>query len=105
MSIDDEEPAVLERDLLMGELATLNQSRYELQAKEFIAKGSLLIKGSNFILNYRFENPFCMVYVSYDGGGNFKRLGGRRLNSQDGHDEFRIFWEFADKEARVLLHR
>ena len=98
---DQSEP---DRESLMIELAARNQSRYEEQAKEFIQAGKLLVEIDGKLLEYRFEDPFCMAYLSCDGGESFERLGGRRLDPGKGSDEFRVFWEFADKEARVLLH-
>jgi hypothetical protein len=92
------------RESLMIELATRNQSRYEEQAREFLQEGGLLVEIDGKLLEYRFEDPFCMAYLSSDGGESFERLGGRRLDPSEGSDEFRVFWEFADKEARVLLH-
>lgn len=104
MEINDESTLpILDREVLMGTLAEQNKSRYEMQAIEFVEAGTLTVELGDAILKYENEDAFCMAYVSYDKGINFFRLGGRRLNPSDGRDDFRVFWEFADKEARVLL--
>lgn len=102
---EDQEISELSRDLLIGELATLNQSRYEFEAQKFLQAGELFVQGRGFTLRYRLEDRFCMSAISYDAGTSYSPLGGRRLDLIDGFDELRVFWEFADKEARVFLRR
>lgn len=91
------------RDYLVGELANLNQIRYEKQAIEFLNSHQLLVKQPNFVLRYRLHRDFCISDISVDNGNNFKTIRSTRMHSKDMDSRIALFWHFADSEAIGML--
>ena len=81
-----------------------NKSRYELQAKELLRKGHLLVPIDNSILKYWLEDEGAAYSISHDEGLTFSNsLGLAPLHWRRGVRIRRLVEQFAHSEARATL--
>lgn len=81
-----------------------NKSRYELQAKELLREGHLLVPIGNSILKYWLEDEGAAYSISHDQGLTFSNsLGLAPLHWRKGLRIRRLVEQFAHSEARARL--
>jgi methylphosphotriester-DNA--protein-cysteine methyltransferase len=89
---------------LFAQLHHENRSRYELQAKDLLRQGLLLVLVGNSILKYWLEDEGAAYNISDDHGVTFSNtLGLTPLHWRRGVRIRRLVEQFAHSEARATL--
>lgn len=87
---------------LFARLHDENKSRYELQAKELLREGHLLVPIDNSILKYWLGDEEAAYSISHDQGLTFSNtLGLTPLHWRRGVRVRRLVEQFAHSEARA----